>query len=177
MRKYISIFVFSLAMTVIANKASGLEQSDYTKEEGHRIIASYIDWFHTNVNPSRSESAKEIIPYILRYSEQYKVDPLLVACLISLESSWRPRDGTKGEAGYMQVMRNKWSRKFDLDTPDGQVHAGIARLALAFEECVTVAKALTHYGSGGCVSQSERTHKKIRYRVWYYKKMSRVFGN
>lgn len=165
------IIAFALIMS---GEAKSQEKTPEKTDE--QIFAEYIEWFHSNVNPKKGEKAKEIIPVVMKWSAVYEVDWMLVACIISLESSWRPRPGSLGESGYMQVMRNKWSRRFDLDTPEGQIEAGTARLAMAFYECGgDLKKALTHYASGSCKARTETTRSKIRYRVHYYRKISKKF--
>ena len=168
-----ALIIWVTTFLILGLGLSVARAGDFEDESG--ILCQYIDWFHRNVKPVRSEMAKEVVPTVVKYSHEYAVDPLLVACLISWESSWRPRPGALGERGPMQVMPGKWSLRFDLDTLDGQMEAGIARLSLAFEKCGTLERALTHYASGSCVSKSERTQRKIRYRVRYYQKVNEKF--
>ena len=141
------------------------------REELEKYTAEFL-----KIYPKRLERVRaEAIPAILKYSEIYKVDPLLVACIISFESSWRPRDGDLKEAGYMQLMRTKWASRFNLETTDGQIHAGIARLKMAFDKCGTVKEALTHYASGSCRARTETTREKIEFRAAYYRRLVRRF--
>jgi hypothetical protein len=151
--------------------AHGAEREDYQR------ISNYVEWFHRNVKPERKEKASEIIPYVILESKKYNIDPLLVACLISLESSWRSRSGALNEVGLMQIMPNKWARQFDLTTEKGQIEAGVYRLNLALTKCKSLESALTHYASGRCQSKSLVTQRKMKYRKSYYVAMSRKFKN
>jgi hypothetical protein len=140
-------------------------------------VEAYIRWFHRNVKQSRTEKALEALPAVLKYSEQYNVDPLLVACIISFESSWRPRPGGLAEIGYMQIHPRWWPKGFDRETMEGQIGAGAWRLRAAFDKCPSVERALTHYASGSCTPRTETTKKKIRYRKNYYMRMVERFRN
>jgi len=160
-----------IAGTCLSHAESG-EAIDYTDPAP---VEAYIEWFHRNVRPGLTERAIVVLPIVMEYSAKYNLDPLLVACIISWESSWRPREGALKEVGYMQVMPGKWSKRFDLTTPRGQIEAGVYRLKMASDRCGSLNSALTHYASGSCRSKSEITKKKIRYRANYYARMNWMF--
>ena len=164
-------FVVALLTLMVVLPVYG-DEPDYSDPAP---VEEYIKWFHRLSKLNRYVKALEAIPYVMQHSATYKMDPLLVACIISLESSWRPRLGALDEVGYMQVMPGKWSRQFDLTTPSGQIEAGVYRLRMAFDKCGSLERALTHYGSGRCHSKSERTQKKMKYRKNYYTRMHRKF--
>jgi soluble lytic murein transglycosylase-like protein len=105
-----AIFAIMLVFTgCFLRLAYGAERTERTRMDSDAVSA-YVAWFHRNVKKSRLVKAEAVLPYVLKYSEQYNLDPLLVACLISWETSWRPRPGGLGEIGYLQrAGRNRLS--------------------------------------------------------------------
>lgn len=99
----------------------------------------------------RYNEARAMIPIILKYCKQYNVDPLRVAVLIGLESSWRQDvEGKLGEIGPMQIMP-KWFQSFDLESLDGQIHAGVYHLSESLTQCnQDGAAAFNYYASNKC---------------------------
>jgi hypothetical protein len=168
--------VLCMAIAILVWLALWLPPVQAAETETKTLVA-YVDWFHRSVQASRSQTAKELIPTVITYAKKYNLDPLLVACLISFESSWRSRAGALNEIGYMQIMPGKWSEQFELTTQRGQIEAGAYRLRLAFIKCRSLEGALTHYACGRCVSKSERTKRKIQYRKKYYERMVKRFKN
>lgn len=156
----------------------GLAIHARAQETDARAIKNYIMWFHSNVKQSQLERAVEYLPGLFEYSHKYQVDPLVIACLISFETSWRPREGKAGEQGIIQVMPGKWTREnCDMTTTDGQFECGVKRWRLAKNSCEGLEGALTHYACGKCQSKSETTKDKVRYRVKYIKAVIKKFRN
>lgn len=135
-------------------------------------LTEYVKDFLTPVNqtksyPKRFDEAQAMIPIILKYCKQYNVDPLRVAVLIGLESSWRQDvEGELCEMGPMQIMP-KWFRKvFDLESLDGQIHAGIYHLSESLAQCnQDGAAAYNYYASNRC---GEPPSAKSRWREKRY---------
>lgn len=144
-----------------------------------QIVENYVDYFHRNMRPRYAKKAKRLVPPLMKYATEYKVDPFRLACIFSLESSWRNFLGKDGEKGPGQVLPHKWALEFDLDTLDGQIKAAAYRWKVAMETCGNLEGALTHYACGSCKSSSKRTRKKMKYRFQYIKKMEKrfVLGN
>lgn len=140
-----------------------------------QAVAAYVEHFHRDMRPSYAERAKKLIPPLIEYANQYGVDPLDLACIFSLESSWRNFEGDLGEKGPGQVMPSKELAQFDLTTLDGQIEAACWRWARALEKCATLEQALTHYACGSCVSTSKRTKNKMKYRKRYCTRISKQF--
>jgi hypothetical protein len=145
-------------------------------ESDERVLSEYVEWFHRNMSPRYAEKAKGLIPTVVKYSHEYRVDPLVIGCIISFESSWRNFSGALGEVGPMHVMPGKWASEFNLSTLDGQIEAGVYRWTLA-RRCKTLERALTHFGAGGCKSKSQRTISKMKYRRTYIGRMTKKFRN
>lgn len=136
-------------------------------------VRSYIRWFHRDTNQKRMENAFYLANHVVESAEKYKVDHLLIAVIISLESSWRVagRNGTAGEVGLMQVMPGGVCDTGNLKTPRGQIDAGARCLHLSREKCGDdITKIFTMYASGKCVSKSKRTQRKMKIRVRQYRR-------
>lgn len=114
----------------------------------------------------RLEDAKSYIPIVVKYSEQYDVDPFLIAIVISEESSWRMRAvGKSNDTGLMQVIP-RYFEQFDLTTADGQIHAGVSHLRKSLDQCGgNVEQALTYYKCNRCTP----VHRKMRGRARRYR--------
>jgi hypothetical protein len=147
---------------------SNTPESDYAAELVE-FIEDFLKPVEKTYNYSRRyATAMEMIPSILDYCEQYNIDPLLVAVLISLESSWhRHIYGQLGEVGPLQVMPRYFAKRFDLTTLDGQLHAGISHLRQSLDECnQRLDHAINYYGSCRC----EPVQNFARYRRYRYNK-------
>ena len=164
---YVKAFLIWTACFVITGLVL---RNVYGEESREAELVSFVDEFHAGMKPRYARKAKELIPYVLKHSEGYGVDPLLVAVIISRESSWRHFDGALGERGPMHVLPSRWSKPYNLETIDGQIEAGCARLRAAMDKCPSLERALTHYACGRCVSKSEITKRKIRSRVRFYQR-------
>lgn len=136
-------------------------------------VDDYIAWWHKNVNKRRLKRALTYTPLIIESTNKHDIDPLLVATVISFESSWHPKSkGKLGEIGLMQVMPNGiCAHGQDLTTAAGQIEAGVNCLSICKKNCgPDIKKILTFYGTGkGCTSKNKRTNSRINMRVAHYR--------
>lgn len=142
------------------------------KTREHIELEAYIDWFLGNYGARRLK-AKGMIPAILSNCKKHKVDPLLVAIVISNESAWKPNvtGFAKGELGVMQV-HGPAARGFRLWRPDGQISAGVTWLRKSIDRCKgSTIRGLNAYQSGKC--RPVQWFAKRRYRQ--YKKAVKKF--
>jgi hypothetical protein len=133
-------------------------------------VDGYISQFLKST-PNRRAQALKLTPVIVAESRAVRIDPLLVAVIISLESSFRHDvKGDIGEVGMMQVVPGGvCARGHDLTTPAGQIKAGVHCLKLSRDVCGNdLTRILTMYASGRCVSKSKRTHRMINHRIAVY---------
>ena len=149
-----------LSMSISFTIDAGESESPEVKE-----LSEYIDWFFKDVNKRRIGKAKEMIPTIIKYSKKYQVsDPLMIATIISMESSWNPRSkGTIGERGLMQV-HGVAARGFNLSSVDGQLEAGIKWFGICLDKCnQSVVQAYNAYGTGRCRPINSFAHRRTRH--------------
>jgi hypothetical protein len=133
---------------------------------------SFVSNFLQNY-PSRKQKALELVPVIESEAEKAGFDPLLIAVMISLESSFKTSAvGGIGEVGVMQVVPGGVCAKgFDLSKPDEQIKAGVNCLRMGRDVCGNdLTRILTVYASGRCVSKSRRTQAMIKHRIAVYNK-------
>lgn len=166
----LSFFFFVLFWLAVLDLAKAK-----TNEE---ILHDYVSHFFRQSKQKKKDKALKKIPFVIEQCNKQGIDPLLLACIISHESTWcETAIGKAGEIGLTQIMPNKYSRRFNLKTIEGQIEAGAIRLGEAFRKCgPDVKRALTHYASGKCVSDKERTKRKMTYRHNYYRRMQRRFA-
>jgi len=135
--------------TITIPKPSKIEKSiviEPTEAEIQEIIAAeiqdpivevdmYLRDFLKNVPPYRYKRAKEFIPYVVNYSQENGIDPLLLAVIISKESSWMPGvTGQKNEKGLTQV-HGLAAKGHDVSKPEYQVEAGATWLRKCIDWC------------------------------------------
>lgn len=138
----------------------------------------YITDFMQPRSDVDTQFALSLIPAINKHSNTNKVDPLLTAYIIAAESSFNPSAvGDHNDTGLMQVVKGGvCARNQDLTTPEGQIKAGVECLALSRKQCNgTLKQTLTIYASGKCKSDSKRTQRKIRYRLFQYRKLKGIY--
>lgn len=100
--------------------------------------------------PKRQQIALSYIPTIVAECGE-DIDPLLIAVLISIESSWKFKaKGRLNEQGLMQIMP-KYGKKFQLNDPHEQIRAGIDHFRQTLKLCNgDIKDAINAYGSGKC---------------------------
>lgn len=133
-----------------------IPEHDPVPDDREVELMEFIDDFlHTvRLMPSfekRRADALSCIPIILKYCDRYDVDPLLVAVIMRFESSWKPAAvGKLGELGVMQTMPRLF-REFDLNTTDGQIHAGVSHLRASLDACGgNIEQGINYYGANRC---------------------------
>lgn len=127
---------------------------------------AYIEHFLSNY-PTRTKKALELVSTIEKYSSQYNINPVVVVVTMAMESSFKMRcvGFAKNEVGLMQV-HGVCATGHNLDSADGQIHAGIACLAMARDACDgSVKQMLTMYASGSCKPRTKRTAALIKRRL------------
>jgi len=114
-------------------------------QELQAYISDYLELY-----PNRQKEAMTYIPTIIVECED-KIDPLLIAVMISRESSWDYKaQGKLGEVGLLQIMP-RYAKGFDLADPHEQIRAGVRHLKRALTMCHGHIKdALNAMGCGKC---------------------------
>lgn len=137
-------------------------------------LETYIRNF-TRLAPNKTARALSYIPLILASAERYKIDHMLIAVIISGESSWSPDVvGGHGEIGLMQVMGRCAADGCELKTPQGQIDCGCQCLRNWIDRCggdYDMARGLNGYGSGKCYPILKSTKRRIR--LWQIAVMGR----
>jgi hypothetical protein len=136
----------------------------YAQPSPTQEVENYItDW--AKLAPNVSRRAVAYVPLIIETAEKYELDPVLIAVIISLESSFDfNKIGKRGELGLMQVW-GVCARGCDLQTPAGQIDCGCRCLRKSMDICGgDVAAGLNMYASGRCVPILRVT--KYRMNKW-----------
>ncbi len=121
--------------------------------------------------PQRHQAALSYIPTIIVECKN-DIDPMLIAVIITMESSWRfQAEGKRGERGLMQLMP-KYAREFNLADPLDQIRASIVHYRRSLKMCKgNVKDALNAYGCGEC-----RPHRRfLKHRWYWYNKYRRKY--
>jgi hypothetical protein len=134
-------------------------------------LEEHISYWLEHVDPGpkrRYPKAVEMIPLILEYCEKYNVDPLRIAVLASQENSWLQQGrGKAGEVGPLQIMPKWFKKRFDVQTLDGQIEAGIWWLSEGLRICKTGARAYHWYRFAKC--PKSKPHAGALWRERLYK--------
>ena len=129
----------------------------------------------TATAPNRTAKAISYVPAVIAASETHGIDHMLLAVIISGESSWRESAiGGRGEIGLMQV-HGQCAEGCDLTTPAGQIDCGAQCLSAWRERCgagFDMAPALNGYASGKCGPILESTKRRVR--LWQLATMGRA---
>jgi hypothetical protein len=128
------------------------------------VLESYLVHFFEHTNGRLLKRAKGFVPQVIAAATQEGLDPLLLAVVISCESTWRPASvGKVGEVGLMQV-HGEAALGFDVETIDGNLAAGAHWLASRIAKYGTVERGMTHY-----MGASPRAIKAATWRVKLYR--------
>ena len=129
------------------------------------ILTSYVEWFFSKTNKAGLKPAKKLIPLVIAAAEKENLDPLLVAVVISCESSWKVGavGRSHGEVGLMQ-LHGQAKRGFDVTTVEGNLAAGCRWLASRIEKYGSVERGVRHY-----IGFSERAKKAGTWRMRKYR--------
>jgi len=149
---------------------SMVSEYEITPTDKLSMVEMYIGWYLQNVRASLREKAQnEYAPLVVRFAQKYEIDPLLLAVVISCESSWRiDVIGKMGEHGLTQI-HGLAGRPFehDLHTAKGQIEAGARWLSIQIERCGGIVEGLSAYMTGRCkkidsARRRYRAYKKAR---------------
>ena len=124
--------------------------------------------------------AKDYIPLINKYAEQYGVDPALVAGVIQVESSWNPSaTSTVGAGGLMQVMpetaqgiANQLGVQYDPTSAEQNIQFGtyyISQQLNSFGGNIDLALAAYNAGPGAASSGAWASYPETLAYVPYVK--------
>jgi hypothetical protein len=161
------ISVILLVLTLCGYAHCGplkFEWSD-TRENYTRKIETFLaDWF-VHCSPKKLKRALSALPHVIDASEAAKVNPEIVASIISHESTWNGADiGKRGEIGLMQVLGSHAT------TADEQLKEGIRLLMLSYEHCGTIIGAISYYGTG----YTCKPYRGARSRITMAKKIDAI---
>ena len=165
--KFIIDLIFILLLLGVVAYVNEVEANTGDAER----VGAYVSDFLKNA-PQRRARALELVPVVVAESRAKDFDPMLIAVMISLESSWKVNvTGGIGEVGLLQVVPGGVCAKGqDLTTGEGQIRAGINCLKLSRDACGDdLEQILTMYASGRCVSKSKRTKRMIEKRIRIYR--------
>ena len=157
-----------LLIILILTLCAPVAQAD-DKAELEAYVTDFLEPISkTRVYKKRLAGALRLIPSVITHAKLQGLDPLLVAVIISYESSWDfTAVGKLGERGLMQT-HGRAAKGFDMTDPVQQIAAGCAHLARALEFCKgDVPGALTRYGTGGACRPLARF---VKWRLKAYKR-------
>lgn len=141
------LLCFLLLFSELSVIANGLDEARVADNEVSRFI---FEWTK-NLAPRYRLRAFRHKASVVHWSLEYEVDPLLVARLISLESSWRQSvEGSLGEIGLMQIHHSEKKKKYDVRDPDQNIRAGCELLKECVDQCENLKAAIGCYGAGYC---------------------------
>jgi len=165
MRLIAVLLVFALGLTAAAQQFD--QEARATIE-----ITRYVEDWSKNL-PRSHRRAMRHVPIVAHWATEYEVDPLLVAVIVSLESSWKVgATGARGELGLMQFHADKAKAGFDLTVPDEQVHAGTRWLRICIDTCGGDAEqGLNNYATGSCTAP----WSGLAYRLRHWRRAVRLF--
>jgi hypothetical protein len=155
------VAAFAIAITFATKTCQAdvaFEWSGERAQHEERIDAWLVTYF-SKCSPYKLRRARAVLPALLEVCEREKVNPYLVAAIVTLESTWDVKAlGKLGERGLMQVMRG------DAVPSDaaGQIGAGVAILRKAFERCGTTEGAVSLYATGSSCRPYRGTALRLR---------------
>lgn len=170
----------SIILTGLILLSSGVCKSDtWDRESEITVVQNYVKWFHRGVKlPKRLTAALEVVPFLVDYSIQNNIDPLLIAVFISCESSWRISvisESNLKEQGLMQVHGDS-ATKYDLSKPEEQIRAGVDALKRTIDTCGSIPGGISAYiSTNGCTPKSTIVQDKVDYRLKLYKQAKKAF--
>ena len=148
--------VISLEVSVIADVLSRHAVADAE-------VSRFIFEWTKNLAPRHRLRAFKHKESVVHWSLEYDVDPLLVARIISMESSWRQHvQGKLGEVGLMQVHNSKMRKKYNVEDPHENIRAGCELLRECIDKCDTLKAAIGCYGAGPCTEDGEWLARRWR---------------
>lgn len=161
------IYKFCLAISLGIVLSVGVQASILSS--GFNEVTGYVTWFHARA-PARCKKAQKIVPHVVKWSNFYNLDPLLVSTIITFESSWRPDViGRRGEVGLMQILpQSICSFGQKIETSEDQIRTGARCLRLSLDQCQDLRGGLTMYASGRCTTENISLKRKINLRLTHF---------
>jgi len=124
---------------------------------------------------SSSAQSEKISDAVIAISKKEKIDPILIAAIIAVESSFKPSaESSAGAIGLMQVVpryHEKTMEKLSVDTDglktiDGSLKVGVYVFkSMLKKHQFDVQKALQSYN--GTLSDKDRTYSKKVMKMYY----------
>lgn len=153
------------ATEVVEHPASDeVNPLDAVAPEAVTVVESYLDWWFRRTDGKRLAKARELVPLVVAAAQKESLDPLLVAVVISYESSWAVgAAGAVGEVGLMQV-HGLAVGDHDVTTIEGNLAAGCAWLASRIQKYGSL-----EAGVGAYIGFSEHAKKRGKFRVDAYR--------
>lgn len=154
-----------ILMLVILSCSIQVNANDITERE-HAIAevrAFAYDWMV--VRPKWIKKiTNEKIEAVVDAANEYRLDPLLVAVFVSLESSWDEHSvGEAGEKGLMQVHTVYARRGFDLQDSTQQIQAGARWLRKCIDTCKgNLRQGVNMYTAGTCTAPWVGLQKRMQ---------------
>jgi soluble lytic murein transglycosylase-like protein len=128
------------------------------------IVEAYLEHFFERTNGHLLRHARKNIPLVVAAAQKEGLDPLLLAIVISCESTWKPKSvGKIGEVGLMQV-HGEAAKGFAVDTVEGNLAAGAAWLASRLAKHGSLEGGMAAYMGGG-----PRATKAAKWRLKKYR--------
>lgn len=126
-------------------------------------VSRFIDHWTEKLPAKWRKMAYSHKASVVNWSLEYRLDPLLVARLISLESSWRSWVvGKRGEIGLMQINNDAIKQKYPnvKTNPDENIRAGCELLRDCIDKCPDLKSAIGCYGTGHCTDAGSWLEKR-----------------
>jgi soluble lytic murein transglycosylase-like protein len=120
---------------------------------------------------------EEFSGLVLSAANRHKVDPRLVAAVVTVETRWNPNAvGYHGELGLMQILpstgaflaRRAGLKQYNLADPATNLELGALYLSMLIQEYGTKERALAAYNGGPRAADSWRTNRYVRKVLQYY---------
>ncbi len=148
-----------LTCLVLLIAFSAIAQSETPEKE----LTDYIvEW--SKAAPNKTNRALSYIPQVLSAAEKYSIDHMLIAVIISQESSWdKNAVGQIGEIGLMQV-HGRCAVGCELTSVAGQIDCGVRCLSRWVSECNSghdMERALNGYATGRCYPIAQVTKRRM----------------
>jgi soluble lytic murein transglycosylase-like protein len=168
-----------IALTTLLFAAPAARASIHT-----RILSDGTVEYYNKTSPARSAASLRLSdrydPLILRLAGSEGVDPLLVKCIIKIESDFNPNAvsvaGAMGLMQIMQVIANSYSVRNPFD-PEQNLTAGIKHfgwLMRSFKNDTPLALAAYHAGIGRV--KRRMAIPPIRSTVAYVNDVMRIYN-
>lgn len=154
------LLIFALALPCV-----GFAQQLTDETQASIIVNRYAEWFTRDVGSRLKRRALSVTPIIVDKARKYRLDPLVVAVLMSLESSYsQDARGKLGEVGLMQVHNSAIREEYGdaLETVEGNIDAGFKVLRMCLDKCGSESGMIACYGTGNCDANKVWVKMRVR---------------